>query len=72
MSCAKRCFADRCFFKTQQYDKVITILLLYIIVCIEFKYHANIVGYYTVEIQKCASHTNVVIRVTTSKIWAVS
>ena len=41
----------------------ITFLLLYIIACIEFQYHANIVGYYSVETQKYACHTNAVIRV---------
>ena len=58
--------------KHKQYDKVITILLLYITACIEFQYHAYIVGYYSVETQKYAYHTNAVIRVTTNKIWAVS
>ena len=57
--------------KHKQYDKIIITLLLYIIDCIEFQYHANIVGYYSVAMQKYACHTNAVIRVTTSKIWAV-
>ena len=30
--------------KHKQYDKVITILLLYTIACIEYQYHANIIG----------------------------
>ena len=47
---------------------MITILLLYIIACIEFQYHANIVVFYSVVTQKYAFHTDAVIRVTTGKI----
>ena len=50
-----------CLSKHKQYDKVITILFLYVIACTEFQYHANIVWFYSVEMQKCACLTNDVI-----------
>ena len=68
----KRFFVDQCVcHKHEQYDKVITILLLCTIAFIKFQYCANTVGFYSVETQKYACYTNAVIRVTTSKISAV-
>ena len=73
LPCAKVRFADRyvCKKKHKQYDKMITTLLLYIIACIEFQYHANIVEYYSVETQKYACHNNAVTRVMPSKLWSI-